>query len=249
MQIVVTAGGTREPIDDVRHVSNVASGSLPAAIANVLLREGATVHYIHGPGAALPGRVTIEAQLSDVGDALPASLASQAQRATATLRALANGTLHLHPIQTAAEAEQTLQSVVATTQPDAVLCAMAVADYAPVPAAGKVSSQLGEMTVRMRPTGKTIDVVKGACPSATLFGFKLLSGASWEQRASACKTLAERSGADFVICNDMLDYRQGIRRAWLYDARGEVVQNLEDPGFSLQGLAEAIAAVVARSQK
>lgn len=54
MRVLLTAGGTREPIDDVRYVTNAATGALPAAMAKLLLAQGFTVEYLHGPGAILP---------------------------------------------------------------------------------------------------------------------------------------------------------------------------------------------------
>ena len=64
LTVVLTAGGTREPIDDVRFISNAATGALPAAMADALLELGHRVHYIHGPGALLPGRATLEVDLT-----------------------------------------------------------------------------------------------------------------------------------------------------------------------------------------
>ena len=41
--VLVTAGGTREPIDPVRYVGNRSSGKMGHAIANVAARRGARV--------------------------------------------------------------------------------------------------------------------------------------------------------------------------------------------------------------
>jgi phosphopantothenoylcysteine decarboxylase/phosphopantothenate--cysteine ligase len=48
-QVVVTAGGTREPLDPVRYIGNRSSGRMGYAIASAALREGATVTLISGP--------------------------------------------------------------------------------------------------------------------------------------------------------------------------------------------------------
>lgn len=45
---IVTAGGTREPIDDVRVVSNLSSGRLGAAIAIALIEQGVRTTLITG---------------------------------------------------------------------------------------------------------------------------------------------------------------------------------------------------------
>lgn len=51
--IVVTAGGTREPIDPVRYIGNRSSGQMGYAIATAAARAGAHVTLISGP-VALP---------------------------------------------------------------------------------------------------------------------------------------------------------------------------------------------------
>lgn len=52
-RVVVTAGGTREPIDPVRYIGNRSSGKMGYAIAAEAARRGATVQLITGP-TALP---------------------------------------------------------------------------------------------------------------------------------------------------------------------------------------------------
>lgn len=53
-RILVTSGGTREYIDDVRVLTNISSGKLGAEIANTLIRADAQVHYLFGQDAILP---------------------------------------------------------------------------------------------------------------------------------------------------------------------------------------------------
>ena len=52
--IVVTAGGTHEPIDPVRYVGNRSSGAMGYALAQAGLDAGATVTLITGPSNLLP---------------------------------------------------------------------------------------------------------------------------------------------------------------------------------------------------
>lgn len=52
-RVVVTAGGTQEPIDPVRHISNRSSGKMGYAIAEAARDRGAAVTLVSGP-AALP---------------------------------------------------------------------------------------------------------------------------------------------------------------------------------------------------
>jgi phosphopantothenoylcysteine decarboxylase/phosphopantothenate--cysteine ligase len=49
LQVVVTAGPTREPLDPVRFLSNRSSGKMGYAIAEAAVRRGARVHLVSGP--------------------------------------------------------------------------------------------------------------------------------------------------------------------------------------------------------
>ncbi len=66
-RVVVTAGGTREPIDPVRFVSNRSSGKMGVAIAGAAWRRGADVTLIAGPlGVAPPvGPAIISVETTD----------------------------------------------------------------------------------------------------------------------------------------------------------------------------------------
>jgi phosphopantothenoylcysteine decarboxylase / phosphopantothenate---cysteine ligase len=57
--VLVTAGGTREPIDPVRFLGNRSSGRMGFAIAAAAARRGATVHLVAAPSElATPSDVT-----------------------------------------------------------------------------------------------------------------------------------------------------------------------------------------------
>lgn len=58
-KIVVSAGGTREPIDSVRYVSNYSSGKMGYAIAEAARDRGATVALVAAPNS-LPDLVGIQ---------------------------------------------------------------------------------------------------------------------------------------------------------------------------------------------
>ncbi|MDE2590876.1 MAG: bifunctional phosphopantothenoylcysteine decarboxylase/phosphopantothenate--cysteine ligase CoaBC [Patescibacteria group bacterium] len=52
--ILVTAGGTKEPIDDVRFIGNHASGKMGAALADAVTLRGANVVYVYGENSVMP---------------------------------------------------------------------------------------------------------------------------------------------------------------------------------------------------
>jgi len=53
-KIIITAGATKEPIDDIRFITNHASGKMGASLADALYLAGAEVVYVHAENAAMP---------------------------------------------------------------------------------------------------------------------------------------------------------------------------------------------------
>lgn len=79
-RVVVTAGGTREPLDPVRYLGNRSSGRMGYALAAAAWRRGAEVQLVSGPSALAPPtgvallRVeTAEEMRAAVAAALPAA--------------------------------------------------------------------------------------------------------------------------------------------------------------------------------
>ncbi len=54
VRVLITSGPSREPIDDVRYVSNVSSGRLGVALALAFARAGHQVVLLRGQGSAAP---------------------------------------------------------------------------------------------------------------------------------------------------------------------------------------------------
>ncbi len=78
LRFVVTAGGTREPIDPVRFIGNRSSGKMGNALAMAALRRGATVTLVTAaPAPAVqPGLDIVEVETAaDMHDAVRAALA------------------------------------------------------------------------------------------------------------------------------------------------------------------------------
>lgn len=53
-KVLITSGGTQEPLDDVRVITNKSSGRTAAAIADQFILSGFDVTYLHAESAKLP---------------------------------------------------------------------------------------------------------------------------------------------------------------------------------------------------
>ena len=185
--IIITAGGTREHIDDVRYIANHATGELPARMAFLLAKHNDVI-FIHAP---LAENVMIKTHRPSYG-------------------ANETGSLTKVPVTSAAEMQTALRHECFTRNPYAVICAAAVADFAPIPVKGKISSTQtggGPLTLHLYPTPKVIDVVKAACWNTRLLAFKFLSKATEQELYDAATHLVERAHADAVFCNTMESYK------------------------------------------
>lgn len=88
----------------------------------------------------------------------------------------------------------------------AVVHAAAVSDYAPAePACGAKLASDQELVIRLRPLPKIIDRLRAYAGNAqlTLVGFKLTHDAFEAARVRAARRLLRRSGADYVVHNDV----------------------------------------------
>lgn len=68
MKILLTAGATREPIDAVRFVSNVSTGTTGALLADELGRRGHSVVLLRGTASAVPPSALETEFFSSAGD-------------------------------------------------------------------------------------------------------------------------------------------------------------------------------------
>jgi len=76
-RVVVTAGPTREPLDDVRFLSNRSSGRMGSEMAAAFRDMGASVVLLHGPGA-FPVPPGVEAEPFETAADLELALARRA---------------------------------------------------------------------------------------------------------------------------------------------------------------------------
>ena len=175
-RIVVTAGGTEEPIDAVRILANRSSGRQGIALAEAARDRGADVTLIAARvSVPLPEGVTIVRAMSV--DALDAALRS-------ALLAAPNGS--------------------ATTPADALIATAAVSDFRV--AGGPLTEKLrrdGEITLRLTPTPDLLTGVAQAL-GARATRQTLLVGFSAEASATPrAREKLEKKDLDLIVANDV----------------------------------------------
>lgn len=198
--VLVTAGGTREYIDDVRVMTNVSSGALGAKIAEEFYRAGARVHYVHAKQSVMPW---VEEGINE------------------TAR------LACYPIVTVQDLLDTMKALILAFKMDVVVHSAAVSDFTfdrskPV----KLSSSdmygfIEYMRQTITPTPKIIRLIKEWRPDVYLVGFKFTVG-QLEDILEIARKLCESSDCDFIVANDKEEMkREREHVAYLIDKTGE----------------------------
>jgi phosphopantothenoylcysteine synthetase/decarboxylase len=190
MRILITSGGTREPIDDVRYVGNIATGSTGAGLAAEAVRRFHTVFLLSGVGSVSPPQWALDTGL----------LVRRTFSSTQSLLEIAEE--------------------VCATGIDAVVASAAVADFTPERHVGKLSSSSPEMVVRMVPTPKVIDHIRKWSPAAQLVAFKLETGVSQEELVARARRTMKRSGANYIVANDLTGAGQDAHPACILGREG-----------------------------
>ena len=200
LRVLVTSGGTAEPIDSVRVLTNRSTGRTGAGIATHFSRNGHEVVLLRAANSAqadAPCRSEEFGSFADLDLALGRHL--QAESFDAVIHAAAVGDFGIKAVMVGGIA----QPVNGT----------------------KLDSQAAPL-LRLRPHPKLVDGLRTRSrnPRLQVVAFKLTSGATADAARQAVAHLLAHSGADLVVHND-LAARTGAEAfpADLYSADGSVV--------------------------
>ena len=177
LRVLVTAGGTAEPVDGVRVLTNTSTGATGALIATQLARAGNEVVLLRAQGA-----------LAADGPCREETFVTFAQLEAALRRLLAAESFDA-VIHAAAVSDYRVDMVVMAEGAE--------------PVAGKLPSG-GAPVLKLRPNPRLVDQLRGWSRAPfTLVAFKLTHGAEAAQAGEAVQKLFAHSGADFVVHNDL----------------------------------------------
>lgn len=155
MKILITSGGTKVPIDDVRFIGNMSSGKYGAEIAEEFHLKLYDTVYLYAKHGKAPKIVNwsdsprcTQVEFNDYFDYL--------------------------------ELSQNF-----ARQSDIIISAAAVSDYIVDKTAGKISSGEEELVIRLRKAQKVLPLLRIAAPNSLIVGFKLLVSPTDEDKHRA----------------------------------------------------------------
>lgn len=201
MKILVTAGGTEEPIDGVRRLTNLSTGATGGVLARHFVESGAEVLLLHAERADLSVR-RVEREtfvtFADLESALQRSLSERSWDAVVHLAAVSDYS-------------------VASIEVDGR--SLPAHDH------GKIGSG-SEVLIRLQPNPKMIDSIKrwSLEPNPLVVGFKLTNTTDPSARDSEVRQLLDRGTTDLVVHNDLHDIDDDQHVTTIFDCRGPLAQ-------------------------
>lgn len=207
MRILITAGGTSEPIDNVRAITNHSTGRLGQTIANLMLETGWQVDYI----------TTKQALLPENSPSLTKHFIASTQDLLATITELLtkhryDAVIHSMAVsdftgETAFSEEKLIENFL-QLKPE--LTKEGLHEFFQQLAQQKntetkISSDTDRLILTLKKTPKVIQQIKKLQPDTMLFGFKLLVDVSKEELLTVAQAALEKNQADFVLANDLTE--------------------------------------------
>ncbi|MEY4745105.1 MAG: hypothetical protein RL272_1050, partial [Candidatus Parcubacteria bacterium] len=181
-KILVTAGGTKVRIDDVRFVGNFSKGKFGLAIAREFAVRGAEVHVLASDDAV---------DREGLRESHPFA--------------------RLTPYAYFEDFRDGLYRAIEEEKPDVIVMAAAVSDWLCADAqGGKIDSSAPELALRFVRAPKLIASLRERCGVGTfLVGFKLLSGATREELMVKAHRQVRDNRLNLTVANDLGAIRDG----------------------------------------
>lgn len=240
MRVLITLGGTSEKIDDVRSITNHATGQLGTMIAEAFQKSGAEVDVIASSSARKPKEsnhlhVTVIQDTHSLNQALTNLLTVHTYDAVIHSMAVSDFTA-----QSVYSEEQFLNQfnqwhqAHPTQELDKETFASMLDDQLPKKES-KLSSKTDHLILVLQKTPKVIQMIKTMQPQTCLVGFKLLVNVSKEELFQVAEASRKKSHADYVLANDLTSIEANQHTGYLLDATGIVAQ-----AETKQGIAQLI---------
>ena len=234
MNILISAGGTRERIDSVRSIANTATGRLGSLVAACFdkVPETERIFYVCTPNAPRPESARAEITVIEDTAGLEKAVREilRHNRVDAVIHSMAVSDYRVRSVTTPA---RIAESAVNASVLEAI-------DRAPsLEQDAKIRSGENRLVIVLEPTPKIISLFQTLSPQALLVGFKLLDKVSHETLIDAALSLLEKNRCAFVLANDARDIHDDMHVAWLID-RNRRMRRFGDKHAIGRGIAEAV---------
>lgn len=218
MKLLITSGGTSEPIDAVRVLTNSSTGRTGAYLADFFASRGAEVTLLRAERAIAATHPAVRTQTyvttAELRDALREQLTQHAM--DALIHAAAVSDYHVAGLDIGG---QDVQADTTVKRPSAE-----------------------HMTIRLSRAPKLINTLKGWSRNSgmLLIGFKLTQAATPDEVQAHIRKLVQASRADYVVHNDQSRLTANAHPFTLFTRDGTVAEGntKEDLAIALSDILE-----------
>ena len=220
-KIIVTAGGTSEPIDEIRAITNKSTGRLGSLIAGEFASrdEVDKIFYIHGKGAVTPEDDKVELisirSTQDLMDAMTEVIGGN--DIFAIIHSMAVSDYTTASFVSLEEFLRLLGESECETVPE-VADLLEREDFRKKYT--KLPSSIDDPIIMLKQTPKVLSKLRDMAPDAVIMGFKLLDHVSHEELMDVAKAQIEKNRTDFCMANDYATVISPVHVGYILDKEG-----------------------------
>lgn len=240
MNILITAGGTSEPIDSVRRITNTSTGRLATIIHKAWVdhmseqQRPYTIHYVVTESALLP-REDVHTVIHKVSDTFSVQetihLLLETYTIDVCIHLMAISDYYVDQVHSTEDLARNLHQLILSrneagldvSQEDIEELLTRKNDY--VNKSKKISSK-SDLILHLGQTPKIISSIKTLSPKTKLVGFKLLSHVTEEELIDVATKSGHRNHCEFVVAND-LQYINGKQHKAILVKDHQVLERCE----------------------
>ena len=195
-RILITAGGTREPIDSVRYIGNLSTGRTAARLADELAVAGHQVTWLGAEDAIKPSLVTSMVHFRSFADI---------EQQMSSLLGSNDYDMVIHAAAISDFSVSAIENSPGVSTDDR---------------AGKISSD-SDLLLHLKRNPKLLGQIKtwSRNPHVRVIGFKLTDTEDPEKRLAAVRKQFADSAVDAVVHNDLRNIRPGNHPFFLHAPR------------------------------
>ena len=221
--IIITAGGTSEKIDNVRKITNSSSGKLGSVIASQLLEESGDkiekIYYVCSKNSIRPNHEKVAIiEIFDTKDLeLEIKKLLKENQIDYFIHSMAVSDYTVDYVTTAEKLADAIDNKMGSVFETICRCDRGLTD-------DKISSNYDNLIIKLKKTPKIISMIKDISPNTYLVGFKLLDNVSKEVLIDTAYNLKVKNKCDLVVANDLNNIRNGKHKAFIINSPKDYIE-------------------------
>lgn len=228
--IVITAGGTVEPIDGVRSITNASTGRLGATICNEMIRnkleEIDRIYYMCSEQAVKPEenakiKLIIIKSVNDLKEQTEKLL--KYEHINVFIHSMAVSDYITKDVTNAkmlsAYLAQKIDRSLSNKELEKQIEELIKNNLNKIDTKTKISSYEKDLIISLEETPKIISMIKNIDPNVYLVGFKLLNDVTEEELCMVAYQLLEKNNCNLVVANDLKNITKEKHEAILMDEK------------------------------